>query len=282
MPRGGKVLAGGGACGDNDGDGEKPMLVLYHSGLTTCSRQVRHCLREKGLPYQSRYVNLLRFEHLSPAYLKLNPNGVVPTLVHDGHAVINSACINEYLDETFPQPALSPSDPKDRARMRYWTWTADDTHLQGARMTRNQRLKSSVESMNADDTALVLKAMPVPARRERWQKQAIGGHTPEEMETALAHVRFIASQMETGLAARGPWLTGASFSLGDISMGSIVHRVNELYPELLLRDTYPHVSNWFARLMARPAAVTTYTPGTEETPKLAPTRSVAGIADFRV
>ena len=130
------------------------MLVLYHSGLTTCSRQVRHCLREKGLPYQSRYINLLRFEHLSPAYLKLNPNGVVPTLVHDGHVVINSACINEYLDEAFPQPRLSPTDPKDRARMRYWTWTADDTHLQGARMTRNQRLKSSVESMSADDTRI--------------------------------------------------------------------------------------------------------------------------------
>ena len=99
-----KALAAAGARGDNDGEREKRMLVLYHSGLTTCSRQVRHCLREKGLPYQSRYINLLRFEHLSPAYLKLNPNGVVPTLVHDGHVVINSACINEYLDEAFRSP----------------------------------------------------------------------------------------------------------------------------------------------------------------------------------
>jgi len=258
------------------------MIVLYHSGLTTCSRQVRHCLREKGLAYQSRYINLLRFEHLSPGYLKLNPNGVVPTLVHDGHVVINSACINEYIDEAFPQPPLSPADPKDRARMRYWTWTADDTHLQGARMTRNQRLKSSVEGMSADDTQLVLKTMPVPARRERWQKQAVGGHSPDEMETALAHVRFIAGQMETELAARGPWLAGQTFSLGDISMGSIVHRVNELYPELLPRPTYPHINDWFARLMARPAAVATYTPGTDETPKIPQERSVSGIQDFRV
>ena len=123
--------------------------------------------------------------------------------------------------------------------MRYWTWTADDTHLQGARMTRNQRLKSSVEGMSAGDTELVLKTMPVPARRERWQKQAAGGHSTEEMETALAHVRFIAAQMETELAARGPWLAGETFSLGDISMGSIVHRVNELYPELLPRANLP-------------------------------------------
>jgi len=65
-------------------------------------------------------------------------------------------------------------------------------------------------------------------------------------------------------------------------MGSIVHRVNELYPELLPHESYPRINDWFARLMARPAAVATYTPGTEETPKLAPARSVAGIEDFRI
>jgi glutathione S-transferase len=66
------------------------MLELYHSGLTTCSKQVRHCLREKGLAYASRYVELWRYENLSPDYLALNPNGVVPTLVHDGTPIIIS------------------------------------------------------------------------------------------------------------------------------------------------------------------------------------------------
>src|SRR5262245_57594922 len=57
----------------HDGGGEETgMLELYHSGLTTCSKQVRHCLREKGLPYRSRYVELWRYENLSPAYLELN------------------------------------------------------------------------------------------------------------------------------------------------------------------------------------------------------------------
>lgn len=42
------------------------MLELYHSGLTTCSKQVQHCLREKGVPYISRYVELWRYENLSP------------------------------------------------------------------------------------------------------------------------------------------------------------------------------------------------------------------------
>jgi glutathione S-transferase len=258
------------------------MLVLYHSGMTTCSKQVRHCLREKGLAYQSRYVDLFRFEHLSADYLKLNPNGVVPTLVHDSHIIINSACINEYLDEALPSPRLSPSDPKSRARMRYWTWTADDTHLQGAWLTRNRRLKAAVEGMSADDIALVLERMPVPARRERWQRQAEGGHSDAEMEVALAHVRFVATQMEHDLATRGPWLAGETFSLGDISMASLIHRTLELFPDMLPRATFPHLNGWFERLMARPAAQFVYTAGTAETPKLAPRRSVTGIREYRL
>ncbi|MGH6767774.1 MAG: glutathione S-transferase family protein [Xanthobacteraceae bacterium] len=256
------------------------MLVLYHSGLTTCSKQVRHCLREKGLAYESRYINLLRFEHLSPDYLKLNPNGVVPTLVHDGHVVINSACINEYIDEAFSEPRLSPADPRARARMRLWTWTADDAHHQGARLTRNRKLKASVEAMSAADVALVLERMPVPARREHWQQQTSGGHSEAEMEIATAHMHFVADRMERDLA-REPWLAGEVFSLGDISMASLIHRCFELFPDMLPRATYPRLNDWYARLMARPAAAFVYTPGTAETPKIPQGRSVAGIREYR-
>ncbi len=102
------------------------MLELYHAGLTTCSKKARHCLAEKGLDYVSHYVNLRRFENHRPEYLALNPNGVVPTLVHDGTVIIESTFINEYLDEVFPDPPLIPSDPATRARMRGWGKMADD------------------------------------------------------------------------------------------------------------------------------------------------------------
>ena len=64
------------------------MLELYHAGRTTCSRKARLCLAEKGLDYVSHYMNLGAFENHAPEYLKLNPNGVVPTLVHDGRVII--------------------------------------------------------------------------------------------------------------------------------------------------------------------------------------------------
>ena len=74
------------------------MIELYHAHPSTCSQKVRLCLAEKGLDYTSRTVNLRANENLSPAYLALNPNGVVPTMVHDGHVIIDSSVICEYLD----------------------------------------------------------------------------------------------------------------------------------------------------------------------------------------
>lgn len=258
------------------------MLALYHGGLTTCSKQVRHCLREKGLAYESRYVNLMRFEHLSPAYMQVNPNGLVPTLVHDGHAIVNSACINEYIDEAFPEPRLSPTDLRERARMRLWTWTADDAHIHGARITHNNMLKAAVAAMPPDNLKLVLSRMTSPGFRERWQKMAEGGHSEKDIAVSIDHIRFVADRMEKELTERGPWLAGKTFSLADIAMAAIVHRVFEVYPDLLSRQTWPTVHDWYERLMARPAAKFVYTSGTEETPALPPDRSIAGIHDFRV
>ncbi len=258
------------------------MLELYHSGLTTCSKQVRHCLREKGLAYRSRYVELWRYENLSPDYLRLNPNGVVPTLVHDGTPIINSFCINEYIDDAFPLPPLRPDDPVARARMRYWAWTADEIHLQLARLTHAKMLQTSVDDLSPQDKAIMLAATPVPDKRERWRILTVGGYSQQQLDAALDNVVFVFGRMEEELAGRGPWLAGNDYSLGDISMLAIVHRISEIYPGRLERARFPRMMEWWDRSMARPAAAYTYANGTEETPKRPPTKSVAGIAEFRV
>ena len=258
------------------------MLELYHSGLTTCSKQVRHCLREKGLRYKSRYVELWRYENLSPDYLELNPNGVVPTLVHDGTAIINSFCINEYIDDAFPEPPLRPADLKERARMRYWAWTADEIHLALARLTHARMLQAQVRGLSASDQEIMLAHTPVPEKRERWRLLTKGGYSDEQLQAALDNVIFIFGRMEEALAERGPWLAGATFSLGDISMLAIVHRIFELYPDRLDRSTFPGVNGWWDRVMARPAAKYVYTDGLEETPKRPPAKSISGITEYRI
>jgi|TARA_B100000315_G_scaffold260369_1_gene321193 glutathione S-transferase len=96
------------------------MLELYNTPHSTCSQKVRICLLEKNLEWTDRHVNLATKEHLSPEYLKINPNGVVPTLIHDGTIITDSSVICEYIDEVFPEPALAPADPAQKAAMRSW------------------------------------------------------------------------------------------------------------------------------------------------------------------
>src|SRR5918995_5185515 len=79
-------------------------FTLYNAPQSTCSQRVRFVLNAKALPFDEVKLNLLAGDQLKPDYLKLNPNGVVPTLDHDGAIVIDSSVIIEYLDEVAPQP----------------------------------------------------------------------------------------------------------------------------------------------------------------------------------
>ena len=71
---------------------------------------------------------------------------------------------------------------------------------------------------------------------------------------AFDNVLFVFGRMEKELAERGPWLAGTTFSLGDISMLAIVHRIFELYPDRLERDAFPRINDWWDCAMKRPAA----------------------------
>jgi glutathione S-transferase len=102
------------------------MITLYDFGNSVCCQKVRITLRAKGLDWDAVRVDLFKTEQYSPEYLKLNPRGVVPTLVHDGKPVIESTLICEYLDETFPQPQLIPADPWLQSRMRLWSKIVDE------------------------------------------------------------------------------------------------------------------------------------------------------------
>src|SRR5499426_2196588 len=93
-------------------------FVLYNAPQSTCSQRVRFVLNAKKLPFEEVKLDLLAGDQLKPNYLALNPNGVVPTLVHDGAVVIDSSVIIEYLDEVAPQTSFTPEDSVVRAAMR--------------------------------------------------------------------------------------------------------------------------------------------------------------------
>lgn len=67
------------------------MLELYHAHISTCSQKVRLCLAEKDLAWTGHPIDFATGAHLTPSYLKLNPNGVVPTLLDDGRPLSTRA-----------------------------------------------------------------------------------------------------------------------------------------------------------------------------------------------
>ncbi len=234
------------------------------------------CLREKGVDYESRYIELWDYENLNPVYLKLNPNGVVPTLVHDGEPIINALVINEYIDETFPGPALKPDDTKARARMRFWTWTADDIHLAVMNVSYMAFLSAPVQNLPAEDIDTLIAHIPVPDRRERWRHFANEGFSPEELEATELKMAWGVDRIEEALTET-PMLAGDDFSLADISIMAIVHRIREIRPGLLEPGSHPNIDDWWQRIIARPAAQAIYIGDSDEAPARPRTKSISGL-----
>ncbi len=242
-------------------------LDLYHSGLTTCSKKSRLCLKEKGLPYQSHFIRLDKFEHHAPAYLKLNPNGLVPTLVHDGNVIIESGVINEYVDEVFPDRPLKPADPVARAQMRVFCKMADEYGLPATRVPTWTRIKvAQLKAMSAAEFDKVVAETPLVDHRLKLQALKGDGFSKKEFDEAYGKMDYVYERCETALAV-GPYLAGAMYSLADIALLPYLHAFQEVRPELM--TTHRRVAGWYKLVMARPAVQATYLPSAETAPPAA-------------
>ena len=229
------------------------QMVLYHSLRSTCSRKVRICLGEKGIEFESRVLDLKKFEHHSPGYLRLNPNGYVPTLVDGGRALIESSIINEYLDESYPQAPLRPADPYARLQMRIWTKFVDDVCLPAVVVpTWTEALAGSVAGKSDEELKLILDRIPLPERRARWYKIAREGYSEAEFREAYDKMALALDRMEQALS-KTRWLAGDDYSLADINISPYVWRFREIDPVLLDPVKRPRVAVWFETMLARPA-----------------------------
>lgn len=238
------------------------MLELYHAGLTSCSKKARLCLAEKGLDYVSHYLNLGAFEHVTPEYQAINPNGVVPSLVHDGRVIIESTVINEYLDEAFPEIPLRPADLVARAKMRIWGKMADEYGLAAIRIPTWSRTKTNNVNTLKDKNELdaIVDRIPLKDHRDKYRQIAAGGFSEAEFAESRAKMDFIFARAEADLA-NGPYLAGETYSLGDINILPYIDSFIGLRPELA--ETHPRTSDWHRRVMARPAVIKTYSPSDE-------------------
>jgi maleylacetoacetate isomerase len=93
-------------------------MKLYGYFRSSAAFRVRIALNLKRLDYETAAIHLRRNDQSRLDYLAVNPQGLVPTLDDGGRRLIQSLAIIEYLDETYPDPALLPESPEDRARVR--------------------------------------------------------------------------------------------------------------------------------------------------------------------
>jgi glutathione S-transferase len=249
-------------------------FTLYNAPQSTCSQRVRFVLNAKALPFTEVRLNLLEGDQLKPDYLKLNPNGVVPTLDHDGAIIIDSTVITEYLDEVVPRDSFTPEDPVKRARMRALMHFIDEMAAAAVRVpTFNLAFLPSYQKMSRED--FIAHAESKPIRREFLLSMGQSGFPQAEMDNALGRLRRSWERMDAEIAASGgPWLLGKDISLADVAVMPALVRMQDLgMPGW--RDL-PRVVAWFDSIRAQPAFEPTYYHGSllsERFPHLRETRA---------
>ena len=246
-------------------------FTLYNAPQSTCSQRVRFVLNAKDLPFAEHKLDLLAGDQLKPEYLALNPNGVVPTLDHDGSVVTDSSVIIEYLDEVVPEAArLTPRDPVKRAAMRSLMRFIDEMPAAAVRVpTFNLAFLPRFAGMS--EAQFLAFAESKPLRKEFMLAMGRTGFPQKEMDGAMGRLRRSYERMDDSIKdSGGPWLCGKDITLADVSVMPAIVRMADLGRESDWADL-PRVAKWYELIRAQPAFKPTYYPGsllTEQFPHL--------------
>jgi glutathione S-transferase len=234
---------------------ENDVLELYDNINSVCAQKVRIALHEKGQKAKEHLLTL-RGDQNEPAYMKLNPNGVVPTLVHDEKTIVESSLILYYIDEIFPEPPLMPNEPLLRFRVRMYNKLIDEymhnacTILTFATAFRSRFLTTPREVWLAEINKAPLK------RRAEYKRSVIEhGLDSEFVIDAVAQHQKLLSWMANSLK-NGPYLAGNRFSNADCAVIPYILRL-DLLKLGGMWERYPAITEWWAQMGTRPSVKST-------------------------
>lgn len=228
------------------------MLELYHWEPSVDSGEPLICLREKQLPFESRYVDLLQLQQHRPEFLRLNPSGQVPVLVHEGRVITEASLAMLYLEDAFPQRPLVPKSLAAQYEVHFWIKYVEErvtpyvTLLGWRAFTRPALPRERLE-----EAGRTTERLP-PERRKLWEKALDDAYSDEEIALARESLASAAGRIERALE-RAPWLAGESYSLADIALVLAVRALRVVEPGLMSAERTPRTLEWLSRLERRPA-----------------------------
>jgi glutathione S-transferase len=216
-------------------------LHLYHGDISNCSMRVRMALEEKGLPWISHHLDLKKNETRTPAYFAVNPMGLVPALVHDGVLIIESDDILEYIDNTFEQPALKPTDQIGKDEVHGWLKLATSIHIKAVKTTIYTNKMRGVFKHSGVDTDEYAKLQKDPELLAFHRiSSSAEGFSAAQIDTARAVLDDCWTKAEAALSQHR-WLVGDTFSLADITWVPLHFT---LVGANYSFKPYPHVRAW--------------------------------------
>lgn len=229
------------------------MLKLYTAENSICTQKVFLTLIEKGLDWESEYIDLFKNEQYRPEYLRLNPKGVVPTLMHEGKPVVESTLICEYIDQAFPAPPLVPSGAYDRSRMKIWSKHIDEGVFEATReISFSAMFRDKMRSMTEEQRSGRFNNIGDPGRRARFLSTYQEGEDSIYVAQGIFAFERMFREMDADLSSNGDWLVG-DFSLADINVIPFVARLEYLSLLDIWIGRRPRVQTWWERAKTRPS-----------------------------
>ena len=228
-------------------------VTLYHWEPNANSGKPMLALMEKGVAFESHYLDLLKFDQHQPDYLAINPQGTIPAMVHGERVLTESTAIMEYVNEEFRGPRLMPEDPRDRWRVRWWMkfmdqWLGPSFSMIGWKVF----VGPAVSSRDPGELKAAIERIPLPERRVAWRKAIYGQFGEEELKESQRRVALGIRMLEQELAKR-PWLASNQYSLADINGFNLAYALPLSQPALSNDELTPNILRWLRAIYARPA-----------------------------
>ena len=205
-------------------------------------------LKEKDAPFTYHYVNMGALEQHSPDYVRINPNGTVPTVIAGGFKMFESTPAMEYLDEVLGGERLTPSDPYQQWKMRWWMRFVDEYLNPSLAMQAGSAAGGRMQ-MTEEEKDQAVARIPLPERARVWRLILDRGVSEEELTESRRRVGVAIETFEQALG-ENDYLAGPTYSLADVNAMTTLHSW-PLNREDVSQEKTPNLWAWFRRCHAR-------------------------------